>query len=97
MCGRRPKKIEVRKIEEELTTHYEHKKYCRVRIGDILGKRYHILGKLGYGQVSTVWFARNVEYVIHLAAPVPFFDHLQDSAMGIGQGVHANNDEGPNA
>lgn len=47
MCGRRPKKIEVRKIEEELTTHYEHKKYCRVRIGDILGKRYHILGKLG--------------------------------------------------
>jgi len=57
----------VKKIEEELTTYYEGKRYCRVRIGDTLGKRYHILGKLGYGQVSTVWFARNVEYVILLA------------------------------
>ena len=33
---------------------------CRVRIGDTVGNgRLQILGKLGWGQFSTVWFAKD--------------------------------------
>lgn len=71
LCGRRFKKVEVGKMEEEQSQHYVPGRYFRVRIGDTLGKRYQVVGKLGWGQFSTVWFAKNIEYVTH-RNPTPF-------------------------
>ena len=53
---------EIPKIEEELSYCYDPTRYCRVRIGDTVGNgRFQILGKLGWGQFSTVWFANDTE------------------------------------
>ena len=61
LCGLKPNRFRE-KTEEELSHHYEPTRYCRVRIGDTLGERYQILGKLGWGQFSTVWFAKDNQY-----------------------------------
>lgn len=37
----------MNRTEEELSQGYSPERYCRVRIGDTIGKRYHVLGKLG--------------------------------------------------
>ena len=56
------------KLEEETYSDYETGKYCPVRIGDVFTSKYQVVGKLGYGVSSTVWLARNLEYV-YLAEP----------------------------
>ncbi|KAI9698963.1 MAG: hypothetical protein M1836_003152 [Candelina mexicana] len=47
------------KIEEEAhgTTLKDTYRYYPVRIGDVIQKKYQVLGKLGYGLGSTVWLA----------------------------------------
>ncbi|KAL8788594.1 MAG: hypothetical protein Q9195_007238 [Heterodermia aff. obscurata] len=44
-------------IEEEAHDNISKLRYYPVQIGDIIEKRYQILGKLGYGLGSTVWLA----------------------------------------
>ncbi|KAL2010521.1 hypothetical protein VTN00DRAFT_6328 [Thermoascus crustaceus] len=46
-------------LEEEHTPHYNPRQYYPVEIGQVLGKRYEIILKLGYGTSSTVWLARD--------------------------------------
>ena len=58
LCGVKSNKVRE-KIEEELSHYYDPTRYCRLRIGDTLAGRYHVLGKLGWGQFSTVWFAKD--------------------------------------
>ena len=54
------------KIEEEAHDTNSKRRYYPVQIGDIIGKRYQILGKLGYGLGSTVWLANETRYVLSL-------------------------------
>ena len=53
-----------RKVEEETCPDYCASNYYPARIGDIIQNRYQIVGKLGYGTTSTVWLARDQQYVI---------------------------------
>ena len=51
------------KIEEETLEDYNADEFYPMRHGDILGKRYEIVFKIGYGGYSTVWLARDKWYV----------------------------------
>ena len=47
------------RIPEEGTNH-DYELFCRVSLGDLFNdERYIALRKLGYGQYSTVWLARD--------------------------------------
>ncbi|EEP78761.1 predicted protein [Uncinocarpus reesii 1704] len=48
-------------IDEERLPAYYPEKYYPVRLGEVLGERYQILGKLGFGTTSTVWLARDLQ------------------------------------
>lgn len=51
-------------LEEENYEEFKTGNYCPVNIGDVYGSNTHqILGKLGFGSTSTVWLARNLQYV----------------------------------
>lgn len=50
-------------IEEEMLPTYKPEKYYPARIGQVLEERYQIVGKVGYGGSSTVWLARDFQYV----------------------------------
>lgn len=49
-------------FEEERLPDYESEQFYPVNIGDTINLRYHVIGKLGYGANSTVWFCRNLSY-----------------------------------
>ena len=49
-------------IEEETLPDYLAERYYPVRIGELLGSRYQVVGKLGFGTTSTVWLARDLIY-----------------------------------
>ena len=48
------------KLEEENLPEYHSTKFYPVRIGEVFKDRYKVLGKLGYGSLSTVWLARDL-------------------------------------
>lgn len=48
-------------IEEETLPTYRAEKYYAVRIGEVLGDRYQLVAKIGYGVTSTVWLARDMQ------------------------------------
>ncbi|CAM1502196.1 Fc.00g041800.m01.CDS01 [Cosmosporella sp. VM-42] len=45
-------------LEEEKCPNYDPKAFYPARIGDILGGKYELVSKLGWGSGSTVWLAR---------------------------------------
>lgn len=49
-----------RLIDEKNNLQYNKEEYYPARIGDLIRSRYRIIGKLGYGTNSTVWFCRDV-------------------------------------
>ena len=49
--------------EEETLPGYGASQFYPISIGDVFEGRYQILGKLGYGGNSTVWFAKDYAYV----------------------------------
>lgn len=49
------------KIEEERLPHYDPSVFYPVRTGEVFGDRYQVLGKLGFGSNSTVWFSRDLK------------------------------------
>lgn len=57
-------------LEEEHTPHYNPRQIYPVEIGQVLGKRYEIILKLGYGTSSTVWLARDKKKYVHLSISV---------------------------
>jgi len=57
------KDITKTRVEEELGQCYTPFRYHPVRFGECFNQRYEILGKLGWGQYSTVWLANDMQYV----------------------------------
>jgi len=47
-------------LEEETYPWYDPEISYAVRIGEIFQFRYQVLGKLGYGSVSTAWLCRDL-------------------------------------
>ena len=47
-------------LEEETFPWYDAKAFYPVRIGEIFQSRYQVLGKLGFGSVSTAWLCRDL-------------------------------------
>ncbi|EFE41028.1 hypothetical protein TRV_04226 [Trichophyton verrucosum HKI 0517] len=50
-------------LEEERFKQFKQGQYYPANIGDVLTSRYQVIGKLGFGTTSTVWLARDLEYV----------------------------------
>lgn len=53
-------------IEEEKTPYYRPDRFYPARLGEILGGRYQLATKLGYGSSSTVWLARDLHRLFPL-------------------------------
>lgn len=53
-------------FEEERLPDYEVEQFYVVKIGESINSRYHVIGKLGYGANSTVWFCRDLSYEPHI-------------------------------
>lgn len=53
-------------LDEERFKGFSTGRYYPVNIGDVFRSRYQIIGKLGYGITSTVWLARDLQYVLFL-------------------------------
>lgn len=48
-------------LEEETLPNYDPDEFYPIHIGDKLCHRYQVIGKLGYGSNSTVWFGRDLQ------------------------------------
>ncbi|KXG48603.1 uncharacterized protein PGRI_024730 [Penicillium griseofulvum] len=48
-------------LEEERFEEFKKGHYYPANIGEVLGSKYQVLGKLGFGTTSTVWLARDLE------------------------------------
>ena len=48
-------------LDEERFKWFKQGRYYPTNIGDVLGSRYQIVGKLGFGTTSTVWLARDLK------------------------------------
>ncbi|KZF26973.1 protein kinase [Xylona heveae TC161] len=57
-------------VEEETTPNYKAWKYYPASIGEVLCKRYQIVGKLGYGSNSTVWLCRDMRVNQYIALKI---------------------------
>ena len=51
-------------IEEENLLCCEPEQFYPVRMGQVFDSEYLVLGKLGYGAYSTVWFRRDLSYIV---------------------------------
>jgi hypothetical protein len=51
-------------IEEETFSWYNPDEFYPVRIGEIFQSKYQVLGKLGFGSVSTAWLCRDLMYAL---------------------------------
>ncbi|KAF2774313.1 protein kinase [Teratosphaeria nubilosa] len=60
----------ISRVEEETLLNYNHEDFYPVKIGERLDARYQVIGKLGYGASSTVWFCRDLNTTQHVAAKV---------------------------
>jgi hypothetical protein len=50
-------------LEEEHLEEFSAGAYYPVNIGDVYHSKYQVVGKLGFGSTSTVWLAKNLQYV----------------------------------
>jgi hypothetical protein len=50
-------------LEEEGLEKFSTEDCYPVNVGDVIGSRYQVIEKLGYGRSSTVWLARDPKYV----------------------------------
>lgn len=49
----------LERCEEETLPNFDSSRYYPVKIGEPIADQYQILGKLGYGVTSTVWYVRD--------------------------------------
>lgn len=63
-----PRKPEIlspfERLEEEYTTHFRPNRFYPVDIGATLDDRYKVVGKLGFGNNSTIWLCKDVRYAL---------------------------------
>ncbi|RXW24063.1 hypothetical protein EST38_g1753 [Candolleomyces aberdarensis] len=57
-------------LEEETLPDYLPTRYYPIQIGQLLGARYQVVGKLGFGTTSTAWLARDLPGHRHVALKV---------------------------
>lgn len=55
-------------LEEETLSWYSPDDFYPVRIGEVFRSKYQVLGKLGFGSVSTAWLCRDLMYVRPLSS-----------------------------
>jgi hypothetical protein len=48
-------------FEEETLPYYDSEEFYPVHIGEVFQQRYQVIGKLGFGANSTVWFCRDLQ------------------------------------
>lgn len=48
-------------LEEEQFPDFNTGQYYPVNIGEIFNSKYQVVGKLGFGVISTVWLARDLK------------------------------------
>jgi hypothetical protein len=48
-------------IDEENAPEYSPKNFLPINVGQIMNDRYDVLAKLGYGNASTVWLAKDLQ------------------------------------
>ncbi|KAJ0425443.1 hypothetical protein BJY00DRAFT_298522 [Aspergillus carlsbadensis] len=48
-------------LEEERSALFKKGHYYLIKVGDVYTSKYHVIGKLGFGVISTVWLARDLE------------------------------------
>lgn len=53
-------------LEEEHFNSFTNGHYYPVNIGDVFASKYQVIGKLGYGSISTVWLAQDLQSVLPL-------------------------------
>lgn len=70
-------------IEEETIPGYIAAHYYPVVIGEVFKDRYQVVGKLGYGTTSTVWLARDLEYVEQAAEHCSLSSNVQSLTVHI--------------
>lgn len=63
------------KVEEEKLPFYQRDEYYPMRMGEVIGKHYQVVAKLGYGTTSTVWLGRDLRY-----HPVEFSELLSNGS-----------------
>lgn len=49
-------------LDEEISPWYDAEDFYPVQIGEVFQSRYQVIGKLGYGSVSTAWLCRDLVY-----------------------------------
>jgi serine/threonine-protein kinase SRPK3 len=49
----------IRPLEEKNLPGYDPLEFYPVQLGELIVDRYRVVGKLGYGANSTVWFCRD--------------------------------------
>ena len=59
---------ETQLLEETSFSWYDPGIYYPVRFGEVFKLKYQVLGKLGYGSVSTAWLCRDLEYVCRFSS-----------------------------
>ncbi|KAF5339151.1 hypothetical protein D9611_011209 [Ephemerocybe angulata] len=65
-------------LEEENMPEFSTVGYYPVRIGELLASRYQVVGKLGFGAMSTVWLARDLPGRRHVAVKI----YVRSSSLG---------------
>ncbi|KIW62711.1 hypothetical protein PV04_10855 [Phialophora macrospora] len=68
----------VKLVEEQTILVIAPKRYYPVKIGDLYNQRYRVIAKLGYGETSTVWLARDEISKKHVSLKVC----VQDESPG---------------
>ncbi|PYH89295.1 kinase-like protein [Aspergillus ellipticus CBS 707.79] len=68
-------------LEEERFPAFRKGEYYPVHIGDVFHKKYQVVGKLGFGGSSTVWFARDLIQNKH--ATLKIYTHEESSTEEI--------------
>ncbi|CAH0025934.1 unnamed protein product [Clonostachys rhizophaga] len=57
-------------VEEETVPTYEPQRFYPAKLGDVLGSRYTVASKLGFGTNSTIWLCRDSKRQEHVAVKV---------------------------
>ncbi|KAK7934577.1 hypothetical protein PG985_000072 [Apiospora marii] len=57
-------------IQEERLSSYDPNDFYPVRLGEILGGRYQVLAKLGFGSFSTTWLCRDLQNNVYQTVKV---------------------------